>query len=517
LNFTKKIWLLIICSCAIRILIAGSLELGNDEVYYQTYPQFLQWNYFDHPPLIALLIRLTTFNLYFHQELFVRAGPVICSAISTWIIFKTGSLIAGARAGWYAAFFYNTSFYTSIIAGTFILPDSPQVVFWLVSLYLMIRILDTSEKLKKNQALFILLGVSIGLCIMSKVHGIFLWFGFGAYIIFHRRDLLKSPSLWIAVLITILIISPIYFWNLANHFITYRYHQGRLNFWGSKPDLDQLLQQAAGSIFYSNPVNFIFYLVSLYALLKNRKNSLPPYFPLLLWTSLPLIIVLLWTSLFSETLPHWSGPAYLSMMLISARHLDEIAFGKKMNWLKASSLMYVAVVLAGLASILFLPFTIGSKEIRYLGKGDITLDMSGWAAFSEKFDSLYRSDVSTGKIKSGATLISDYWFPAGHLDYYYAGPKHQNLLAFGNLNDIHHFAWLNARRPRLKKGGDAYFIYPSNYYGPPSLKLKNNFELTEDSVLIPQSRMGNPVRYFVVYRMHDFKGDSSSYLFPGIY
>ena len=491
--------------------------MGNDEVYYQTYPQFLQWNYFDHPPLIALLLRLTTFNLNFHQELFVRAGPIICSALGTWIIFKTGALISSPRVGWYAAIFYSTSFYTSIIAGTFILPDSPQVVFWLISLYLMIRILDTRGKKQKNQVLFILLGLSVGLCIMSKVHGIFLWLGFGAYIIFHRRELLKSPFLWIAGLITILMISPIYHWNLANHFITYRYHQGRVNFWGAKPDLDQLLQQVIGSIFYSNPVNFIFYAFSLFVLFKNRKKGLPVYFPLLLWTSLPLIIVLLWTSLFSETLPHWSGPAYLSVMLISACHLDEIRSIKKMNWLKASCLTYCIVVFAGVGVILFLPFSIGSRESKYLGKGDFTLDMSGWESFSKKFDSLYRSDVSTGKIKSGATLISDYWFPAGHLDYYYARPKHRNLLAFGNLNDIHHFAWLNTRRPRLEKGGDAYFIYPSNYYGPPALKLKNNFVQTEDSVLIPQYRFGNPVRYFVIYRMHDFKGDSSSYLFPDIY
>ncbi len=65
LNFNKKIWLLIILSSLLRIWVAASLELGNDEVYYQTYAQHLQWNYFDHPPMVAVLIRLFTFNLYF--------------------------------------------------------------------------------------------------------------------------------------------------------------------------------------------------------------------------------------------------------------------------------------------------------------------------------------------------------------------------------------------------------------------------------------------------------------------
>jgi hypothetical protein len=90
------------------------------------------------------------------------------------------------------------------------------------------------------------------------------------------------------------------------------------------------------------------------------------------------------------------------------------------------------------------------------------------------------------------------------------------VLALGPVNDIHHFAWLNQRRPPIKKGSDAYFIYPSNYYGPPKSSIKNNFALVEDSILIPQYRSGIPVRYFVVYRMHDFRGDSLEWLVPGI-
>ena len=95
---------------------------------------------------------------------------------------------------------------------------------------------------------------------MSKVHGIFLWLGFGGYIIFYRRDLLKSPMLWISVVI-----------SLVNHisdlsveprksFYNLHYHQGRISFWGSKPDMDHLLQQVLGSVFYNNPVNFVLYI-----------------------------------------------------------------------------------------------------------------------------------------------------------------------------------------------------------------------------------------------------------------
>jgi Dolichyl-phosphate-mannose-protein mannosyltransferase len=517
LNFNKKIWLLIILSSLLRIWVAASLELGNDEVYYQTYAQHLQWNYFDHPPMVAVMIRIFTFNLFFKQEFFIRLGSILFAAGGTWLIFLTGKRIGQAYNGWIAAILYNTSFYTSIIAGTFILPDSPQVFFWLAGMYFMIRILDYKTADWKQAVDFIMLGISIGICIMSKVHGIFLLLGFGAYIIFHRRDLLKLPALWISGIISVGIIYPIYLWNLDNHFITYQYHQGRIHFWGSGPDPDHLLQQVLGSVFYSNPVNFTLYIITLVSMAKGKIKQLPTVYPLFLWLSLPLIVVLLWTSLFNETLPHWSGPAYLSLMLLASLWLSEKSNWHSVSkWLKSAAWVYGCIVILGVASIRYLPFRIGSREEKNLGKGDITLDMSGWQSFAVRFDSLYRADMDSHKMSEGATLISDYWFPAGHLDHYYGIPYQHNLLAIGPIYDIHHFAWLNQRRPRLKKGSDAYFIYSSNYYGPPKASLKNDFSRVEDSLLIPQFRSGNAVRYFVVYRMHDFRGDSLEWLIPGI-
>jgi hypothetical protein len=287
---------------------------------------------------------------------------------------------------------------------------------------------------------------------------------------------------------------------------------------GSSPDLDRLLQQVLGSFSYSNPVNFVIYIITIWAIMKGKINRLPKIYPLLLWLSLPLILVLFWTSMFSETLPHWSGPAYLSLMLLAACWLDEKKESAACDkWLRAAAWLNVSVILIGVTAVLYLPFRIGSTDEKNLGKGDITLDMYGWHSFAVSFDSLYRADLASGHMKENATILSDYWFPAAHLDHYYGIPYHHNLLALGPVNDIHHFAWLNRRRSPLKKHSDAYFIYPSNYYGPPKVSLINDFALVEDSLIIPQYRSGNPVRYFVVYRMHDFKGDSLEWAVPGIH
>ena len=120
MKFRRSLWYLIIASLCIRLLIAYITELGNDEVYYYTYALHLQWNYFDHPPGVALLILLSTLNLWLTNELFVRLGAILCAAAGTWLSYKTGTLIRNERTGFYAAVLYNTSIYASIIAGTFI-------------------------------------------------------------------------------------------------------------------------------------------------------------------------------------------------------------------------------------------------------------------------------------------------------------------------------------------------------------------------------------------------------------
>ncbi|MBU3714275.1 MAG: dolichyl-phosphate-mannose--protein mannosyltransferase, partial [Ferruginibacter sp.] len=85
MNFKRKTIQLIFIATIIRIAIASIIGLGNDEVYYRMYAQDLQWNYFDHPPMVGWMIRLTTFNLILDSELFIRSIAILSSAVSTWM------------------------------------------------------------------------------------------------------------------------------------------------------------------------------------------------------------------------------------------------------------------------------------------------------------------------------------------------------------------------------------------------------------------------------------------------
>src|SRR5947209_4176422 len=61
-------------------------QLQDDEAYYWVYSKFLDWGYFDHPPMIALMIKVGT--LFFGHHLGVRLLPVLFNILTLLVTEK---------------------------------------------------------------------------------------------------------------------------------------------------------------------------------------------------------------------------------------------------------------------------------------------------------------------------------------------------------------------------------------------------------------------------------------------
>lgn len=501
--FRNKIIYLIITSFLIRMLVAGVTGLGNDEVYYYTYALHLQWNYFDHPPGVALLIKWSTLNLLLTHELFVRLGAIVCAAIGTWLSYVIGKEIRNERTGWYAAVLYNTSLYTSIIAGTFILPDSPQVVCWLAALLLLIKItrqLNNDANITIPQ--WILFGVINGICIQCKVHGVFLWFAFGLYVLFYKRKTLLQPGLYLSCLLTLLIISPIIYWNINNHFITFVYHSNRVAVHQLSINFNNFLQAFLGQIFYNNPINVFISIAAIYHF-KTKRFLQPFIYRIVLLAGLPMVIVVTSMSLFNSVLPHWSGPGFLSLSFIGAAYLDVINSSRVPlpQVLKSSVWLILIIVVIGVAAICFYPGTIGNKKENDYGSGDFTLDLSGWKQFAQQYNHWLQND---GSKYNRLKIVCNKWFPAAHILYYVAQPAHNNLVGVGSLDDLHNFAWLNKAKTDLQPGEDALCIVPSNYAIDVTASYKNFFSAINKVRTFTTERGGKTTRFFTVYFLQHY-------------
>ncbi|WP_153798407.1 ArnT family glycosyltransferase [Foetidibacter luteolus] len=505
--YRRQLFLLVIISSVIRLLVAATVELGNDEVYYYTYALHLQENYFDHPPGVGLLIWLFSANLFFKSELFIRLGAVVCAALGTVASYGIGKELRNARTGWFAALLYNTSIYACIIAGTFILPDSPQILWWLLSLWLLLRLVS-----KKNMTVYrwMAFGVTAGLCIMCKVHGGFLWIGAGLYALLYDRSLFKQPGFYLAGIITAIIISPIYFWNASNDFITWRFHSERVEVHGFSIDKDSFIQTLLGQVFYNNPLNVVLIVMALLGYQRYRFTAKSSY-RLLSLCAWPLILFTTIISLFRTVLPHWSGPGFVTLIFVAAAYLDYRLQARPQARIRllipyAAGLILI-ILTGGALAINFFPGTLGKKEEARYGDGDFTLDMYGWQSFGQQFRSWKQQQVKAGHLPAGIATVCDKWFPAAHIEYYVNLPESGHVTGVGKLTDLHHYAWLNEYRGKLPLTKQALCIVPSNYYQDVNSTYGLYFQKAVFLKRFAVNRAGKPARYFNVYLLDGYKGN----------
>lgn len=494
---------IIVCCSLVRCVLALVLNLGNDEVYYFTYAVQPDWNHFDHPPLVGLFIRIFTFNLHWLNDLSMRLPAIAGAAINTWLIAHCAQKLGSEKGGLVAAILYNTSVYCSILSGLFILPDSVQLVFWLASLHTMLSMLDTDASTVSRNRNLLWLGCWIGLAIMSKVHGVFLWVGFAGFVFTSRLSWLKDPFLYVSLGITALILSPIFLWNIQNDFITWQFHSNRVAITDGI-NLMSLMATMLGQIAYNNPFNIALAILALLSL-RRRETEMSPRIALLLWCSLPIIAATIVVSLFRPTLPHWSGPGFVGLILLSSHDISN-NFRKSRRGLisrlvSASIGLMIFIVVAGLATVRYYPGTLGNNLAPNTGAGDATLDIYGWEQLLPEFRKIRLEDMRTPTMTEEAPLVVHKWFPGAHLYYYVAFPLGMNVRGMGTLHDLHKFVWLNDMNPPLSAGSCAYFISPSNNFTDPSVIYKNQFDSIELAAKIPCRRNGKLARYWYVFRL----------------
>jgi hypothetical protein len=490
------------------------IELGNDEVYYWTYARYPDLSHFDHPPMVGLVINLFTFNLTFDSEFFLRLASVVLGTLSTWLIYQAGKQIKNPLTGFYAACLFTASFYGSVLSGTFILPDTPQVFFWLLTLNLFLKALPDGDITSGNRNRILLAGFTAGMALLSKYHAVFLVAGASLFILFYNRKWLKTWQAWLAFLLFLASSLPILIWNARYDFISFTFHENRVGITEAGLQPDYLFTELAGQFFYNNPVNVVIILLALVAVIRGKRTISREHLGLILLTSLPLIVVFTSFSLFRPTLPHWSGPGYLGLLLLAAAFLSE---PRKSNgpmpllpWPIASALgffLLVIIVAVGQIKTGFIPLSKWSGE-------DITYDLTGWKQLGEKFNAHAAVAENEGLIAKGAPLLTFRWFPAANFDYYLCRNDHRPVYAIGSLERIHKYAWINMEHGNLQPGSDAWYIALSDDYIHPAEHYGTLFDtiIPGDTLII--TRRNDTIRNAFLYRLKGLRSEMKFHITP---
>src|SRR4029079_13540323 len=86
------IGLAIIASILVRGVVAAFTPLSYDEAYYWLWSKHLAGGYYDHPPMIAFVIRAGT-ALFGDTSMGVRFVPWLLSAAASFAVWRTGAIL----------------------------------------------------------------------------------------------------------------------------------------------------------------------------------------------------------------------------------------------------------------------------------------------------------------------------------------------------------------------------------------------------------------------------------------
>jgi hypothetical protein len=213
-HFLNPFTLLLIIWGILNLVQAGMTPLNNDEAYYWMYSKYLAWGYFDHPPMIALMIRIGYF--FFHNELGVRLVVVISQLVAlTAIWLLTDKELREKKENVLLFFMFVAILPVCNIYGFLATPDAPLILF--SAIFLLIYKKFTENESWQNT---LFLGLSIAALLYSKYHSGLLII----LIILSNLRLLKSIRFYTAVFLALLLVLPHLLWQYSNGFPSLKYH-----------------------------------------------------------------------------------------------------------------------------------------------------------------------------------------------------------------------------------------------------------------------------------------------------
>ena len=317
-----------------------------DENYYWLWSKKLDFSYFDHPPMIAYIIKLTT--LFGDNPASVRFGAVILVSATAYTLYLLARRIFDERTALYTFYIFISSVMI-LAASTLITPDIPLMFFSSFFLYSSYRYIE-----EDNKKFAYLTGIAGGAMILSKYPGILIIFTTLVYALIYKREIFKQRYIYIAMVLTIIVFSPVLYWNFANDFISFTF---QLNHGIAQ----EKIFHAKHLVKFLEAQTLLFHPLYLIPLLYFIVRDSERFEKKKVFLLLPFLFVLIFFSYFSafkHANAQWAGTAYLSASVLLGYYFAKYQVRK---------LFIVALGLSSLAFIL-IKTPIGIKFVPPVGK-----------------------------------------------------------------------------------------------------------------------------------------------------
>lgn len=219
----QRIWPWLLVWGLLDLLCALFCEIHADEAYYRLYGQFLDWGYFDHPPMVGLMTALSsaivpTTSLML-KNLSVRLVTVLMHVATVYVVWKTildfRFQILDFKSLLVKFLLIAASMPMFCVYGFMTTPDAPLLFFAALFYYAYRRF-----TIDHSWSMTALLGLSMAGMLYSKYIAVLVI----AFAVIGNWRLLRDGKAWAAVGLAALLMIPHLLWQINNGWPSFTYH-----------------------------------------------------------------------------------------------------------------------------------------------------------------------------------------------------------------------------------------------------------------------------------------------------
>ena len=161
-------WLLtavvtLLAMVTLRFWIAGRLDFETDEAYYWLWSRRLATSYYDHPPIVAYLIRLGT-SLFGDTVAGVPSMAILAIIATSALLYMLAVILFGEqRLGLMSVLWFNVTPHAGLFS-VIMFPDTPAILFWVLTCVAAALVWRS-----RDGRWWYLLGIAAGLLLLSNI------------------------------------------------------------------------------------------------------------------------------------------------------------------------------------------------------------------------------------------------------------------------------------------------------------------------------------------------------------
>lgn len=310
-----------------KIAIFSFLPSVDDEAYYWVWGQNLALSYFDHPGLVGWI------NGFGLSPSIFRLPFITANQLSGLILCILGVRHFGfdLRKSILTVSLFNLIPVTGL-GGCLALPDSFLILFWILSAYLTLNLIENLDDYKSA----LMLGLVLGLGFLSKYHMVLFALGLIIFSIFYYRQIFFRRQILLSIISTgFICILPVLIWNYSNEWISFLF---QINHGLGKVDFTfhQVFEYFGGQLLISSPLLFL-------GIALTKGKSLKDKF-LLVFTLTPFLFFFM-SSLRAPVEANWPAIGIPSGIILLVGYHEKLSKYAVFYFLAAYSLIFVAGIL----------------------------------------------------------------------------------------------------------------------------------------------------------------------------